>query len=80
MVGGMRVLTDTNGWQARIGYRDLQGDSITWTGQKTPHSRTGIAPFRVDARYHCGEVIIPAGTEWSKIYGFDIDVVATGYQ
>lgn len=74
LVGGLRILADTNAWQARVGYRDLQGDTITWTNARSPHPRTGIAPFRVNARYHCAEGIIPAGAEWSQAFGFDMDV------
>ena len=72
-VGGVRILADTNDWQARLGYRNLQGDSITWTNLKQPHPETGIAPFRIDARYHCAEGQINQGAEWSQAYGFDFD-------
>lgn len=80
VVGGLRVLVDTNDWQARVGYRNLQGDAISWTGYETPQPETGIAPFRQDARYHCAEARINQGIPWSKMIGFDMDAEASSFR
>lgn len=79
VVGGLRAIVDTNSWTARVGTRNLPGDSVTWSALKTPNSRNGVAPFREDARYHRGEVVITAGATWDKAQGIDIDATVTTF-
>lgn len=70
-------------WQAttpsvtvRVGYRNDQATTPTYTATTTPTTRTGYADFRVDAKYHRAEITIN-GT-FKKATGLVIKSFATG--
>ena len=76
-VSGVRPLVDTLDAQVRLGKRNFPSDSVTWTSAKTVNARSGVARFNAgdnpDARYHRAEIVIPSGTTWTQLQGFDID-------
>lgn len=61
----------------RIGYRDSLGTSPTYTATTTPNTRTGVANFRVDAKYLRLETQITGNFE--KATGVEFDAEPAGY-
>ena len=61
----------------RVGYRDSLGTTPTYTATATPNSRTGVANFRVDAKYVRLETQITGNFE--KATGVEFDAEASGY-
>ncbi len=61
----------------RVGYRDSLGASPTYTAATSANSRTGIANFRVDAKYLRLETTITGNFE--KATGVEFDAEPSGY-
>jgi hypothetical protein len=61
----------------RVGYRDSLGATPTYTSTATPHTRTGVANFRVDAKYLRLETQITGNFE--KAIGVEFDAEPAGY-
>jgi hypothetical protein len=61
----------------RVGYRDSLGSTPTYTSTATPHTRTGVANFRVDAKYLRLETQITGNFE--KATGVEFDAEPAGY-
>ena len=77
-VRGFKPHVDTATCYVSVGSRRVPSDMPTYSGESQPHSETGIAPFRVDSRYHRFKVRIPSGTAWTKAIGGDPTFVPTG--
>lgn len=60
----------------RVGYRDVLSSAPTYTATASAFSRTGIANFRVDAKYHRAEVQIVGN--FAKATGLEFQAVPTG--
>lgn len=56
---------------------DQDDDSISFTSESTPHSRTGFAGFRSDARYHRARVTI-SGAAFDSATGLQFQAVQAG--
>jgi len=78
-VQGIRALTDVtvNAVTVAMGTRDQQSDSVTYTSETTANSRTRIANFRGEARYHRARLKI-AGT-FNAAQGVQYQAEASGY-
>jgi hypothetical protein len=61
----------------RVGYRDSLGATPTYTSTAAPHTRTGVANFRVDAKYLRIETQITGNFE--KATGVEFDAEPAGY-
>jgi hypothetical protein len=61
----------------RVGYRDSLGAAPTYTATAAPHSRTGVANFRVDAKYLRLETQFTGNFE--KATGVEFDAEPAGY-
>ena len=79
IVTRVRPLVDGGSPQIRIGYRNNLFDAVTWSSVANTND-AGIAPFRINARFHRGRLIIPAGSEWTHAQGLDFNAVPTGWR
>jgi hypothetical protein len=61
----------------RIGYRDSLGTAPSYTSTTSAFARTGVANFRVDAKYHRFETQIVGNFE--KVTGVEFDADSSGY-
>ncbi len=52
----------------RIGYRNLPGDTVTYTAAVAQNA-SGFHPFLIDSRYFRAEVTVPAGSSWTHAQG-----------
>lgn len=51
-LSGIKPLVDTSSVTVAVGTRSDQASAVTYTSEVTPTTRTGIADFRSDAKYH----------------------------
>lgn len=79
-VSGVAVLAenaDANS-QVALGARDpSKGSTVRWTRPQT-EGRDGFARPRLDGRYVRAEIIIPAGANWAKAAGIQVEYHKTG--
>lgn len=78
-VTGVRPLVDAAS-TVQMGTRNLQSDSVSFNTAVSPHSRTGLAPFLSDARYHRARVNIAECTSWTQAVGIDVEARRGGLQ
>lgn len=60
-----------------LGSRDQMISTITYTPEQAIGG-IGYAPFNVDGRYNRVRVCVPAGSDWSNAYGFQVTARASG--
>ena len=78
IVRGVRPLCDAPTVTAQVGFRDHQRDAVQYSAASTPDERSGLCPFRINARYLRATVNIPAGIDWTQIVGLDLDASPGG--
>lgn len=68
--------TDQNS-AVQIGVRDRPGEDVTYTAEVSegPH---GYCPVNASGRFFRTRLRIPAGTDWDKMQGVQIEATATG--
>ena len=72
VVNGVRPLVSGGSTvTVRVGVQDSIGGAVTYSSAITPHSRTGMAPFRSEGRYVRIEVTLAGG--FTTALGVDID-------
>lgn len=57
--------------EVSIGYRNLPGETVTYTGYVAQNS-VGFVPINLDARFMRGRFKVPAGSTWSHGQGADL--------
>ncbi len=75
-ISAVRPLHDGGTATVRIGSRDNLSDSVSWTASTPINSRSGMANFRDEARYHRMEVTV-TGT-FETILGADVEFEPSG--
>ena len=73
-VRGVRPIVD-GAATVSLGTRNLVTDAVTWTDPVSVHPRTGMAPFRSDARYHRAKLSF---SDFDFAQGLDIDASRSG--
>lgn len=77
VINGVRPLVSGGSTvTVRVGVQDDIGGSVTYSSAITPHSRTGMAPFRSEGRYVRIEVTLAGG--FTTVLGADIDFAPAG--
>lgn len=76
VVNGVRPLSNGGTLTAQVGSQDAVSDSADWTAAVSVNSRTGIAPFRKEGRYH--RLSVSATGTFNQIIGADVDFTPTG--
>lgn len=71
-------ICDATSVATSIGYRTLQSDSVTYTGESTINSQTGECNFRVDSPFHRIKFRIPAAATWDYMKGYKIKARSVG--
>ena len=74
-VNGVRPIVDGTA-TVSLGTRERPTDAVTWTSAVDPNSRTGVAPFRSDARYHRARVKTSGDFRFAQ--GVDIGASPSG--
>lgn len=59
-----------------LGERDAQDAAVSYTSESTPHSRTGVAGFRSEHRYHRARTTITGA--FTKATGLEFEQVPAG--
>lgn len=75
VVSGVRPLVNGGTNTVRVGVQDNIGDSVTWSTVTSVNSRTGMANFRSEGRYHRVEVTL---SDHTTCWGADVDFTPTG--
>lgn len=75
VVLGVRPLADGGTNTVRVGVQDSIGDSVTWSTVTSVNSRTGMANFRSEGRYHRVEVTL---NDHETCWGADVDFTPAG--
>lgn len=77
-VSGARLKSDAGNYTMQVGSAVLPETPISWSSANTRSSRTGLVPFRSDARLHRFRVTIAAGSEWSHLHGVSPEFQPSG--
>lgn len=77
-VNSVLPICDAEDVAVSIGYRTLQSNAVTYTGESAINSQTGECNFRVDSPFHRFKFRIPAGSDWNYLKGFKLKVIAVG--
>ena len=75
VVLGVRPLANGGTNTVRVGVQDNIGDSVTWSTVTSVNSRTGMANFRSEGRYHRVEVTL---NDHETCWGADVDFTPAG--
>ena len=75
VVLGVRPLVNGGTNTVRVGVQDDISDSVTWSTVTSVNSRTGMANFRSEGRYHRVEVTLNGHT---TCWGADVDFTPAG--
>lgn len=76
-MSGIKPLVDTTAVTAALGTRNDRTSAVTFTSESAPHSRTGFANFRSEARYHRARLTI-TGT-FNAAQGLEYQATPSGY-
>jgi len=76
VVTGVRPIANGGTYSVRIGRQDNIDDAVTWSTATSVNSRSNMANFRSEGRYHRAELTVTGG--FTTIMGADIDVTAQG--
>lgn len=80
MITGVRPLIQSDNGavtaKAQINYRNSINAQLQETGQVTVNSQTGLAPFRLDARYH--RLTVHTEGDFDHAIGADVEYYTTG--
>ncbi|MHC4361852.1 MAG: hypothetical protein ACYSTZ_03410 [Planctomycetota bacterium] len=76
VVTGARPLITGGTTTVRVGKRDTLADSVTWSTSTSLNSRTKMANFRDEARYHRAEFSITGG--FTQALGADVEFTPSG--
>jgi len=75
-VQGVRPLVNGGTPSVLVGTQDEMSDSADWSSATSVNSRSGIAPFRKDGRYHRLEVQI--ADDFNHMVGAEVDFEPSG--
>jgi len=80
MITGVRPLIQSDNGavtaKAQINYRNSIGSPLQQTGQVGVNAQTGLAPFRLDARYH--RLTVHTEGDFDHAIGADVEYYTTG--
>lgn len=77
-VSGARLKSDASDYTMQVGAAQVADGSLTWSSANTRNSRTGLVPFRSDAKFHRFRVNIAAGSEWDHLHGVSPEFQPSG--
>jgi hypothetical protein len=77
-VQGVRTYTDADDYTVEVAGSDFHGGTVEYGAATSPHSRTGVAPARNEARLHKFRVTITAGDVWGHALGVNPEYVPSG--
>lgn len=77
-VSGARLKSDASDYTMQVGAAQVADGSLTWSSANTRNSRTGLVPFRSDAKFHRFRVNIAAGSEWDHLHGVSPEFQESG--
>ena len=76
VVTGVRPIANGGTYSVRVGRQDNINDAVSWSTATSVNSRSNMANFRSEGRYHRAELTVTGG--FTTIMGADIDVTAQG--
>jgi hypothetical protein len=77
-VSGVRPIVDASGVQVAVGTKSqLTSDPVVWR-PASAQGADGTCPQRADARYHRFKMTTPAGANWSRAVGLELDLQEAG--
>ena len=78
-VSGAKLKSDApSTYTMQVGSAQVADASLTWSSANTRAARTGLVPFRSDAKLHRFRVNIPAGADWSHLHGVSPEFQPSG--
>jgi hypothetical protein len=76
VITGVRPINNGGTMSVQVGSQDAVTDSADWTSATSVNSRTGLAPFRKEGRYH--RLRISSTGQFNQIVGADIELAGRG--
>lgn len=77
-VSGAKNKGDAADYTMQVGSMMVADGTPAWSSANTRSNRTGLVPFRSDAKYHRFRVNIAAGTEWDHEHGVSPEFQPSG--
>lgn len=77
-VSGAKLKSDASDYTLQVGGAQVSDDALSWSSANTRNSRTGLVPFRSDAKLHRFRVNITAGSEWNHLHGVSPEFQPSG--
>lgn len=77
-VSGAKLKSDAPTYTMQVGATQVADGTLSWSTANTRSSRTGLVPFRSDAKFHRFRVNIPAGTDWDHLHGVSVEFQPSG--
>lgn len=68
-VTGAKLKSDATDYTMQVGKATLPDDSLAWSTAAQRSTRTGMVPFRADAKLHRFRANITADSEWDHLHG-----------